>query len=150
MKKKTKYIVVTLFIGLMGVASIGWIVTDYISDMLSGSTNARDNSSAVAREDMVSTSCEWGRLADLPASKNNFDIKTEGNSFTRSFRGSFNDTSAVIQQWLLDSPGVQEGVEELMPDGSTKYELKMGGGATYGEVIVSGDKERVKFYICWS
>ena len=99
---------------------------------------------------MIDTSLTWGRLAEFPTSKKDFIIQTEGSMFTRSFRGSFTDTKDRVAQWLKDSPGVTEGRVESLEDGSTKYHLKMGGGAMAGEVIVSKDGENVNFYVCWS
>jgi len=152
MKKKqiaTLAIGVTLLLGLSVIGYIGYrILNDVVGVFLSD--NESDNNSPEARKEMAKTSCEWGRLACFPTTKQEFIIKTEGNAFTRSFRGSFSDTPETIQKWLLDSAGVQDGTSEVLPDSSTKYNLKMGGGALFGEVIVSEDTKCVSFYIVWS
>lgn len=148
MKKKQKVILaigITLLLGLAVVGYVGYSIARVFS-----SDNVAANNDPEARKKMAITSCEWGRLAEFPLTKRDYIIKTEGSSFTRSFRGSFSDTPERIQKWLLGSPGVQEGRSEVMPDKSIQYDLKMGGGALFGEVIVSEDMKDVSFYIVWS
>jgi hypothetical protein len=128
------------------VAVIGVVVLYHVLEP----TNVRDNRSASASKDMIDVSRKWGRLAEFPSTKKDFIIQTEGSMFTRSFRGSFSDTEDRVAQWLKDSPGIKEGRVEGLQDGSTKYHLKMGGGAMAGEVIVSKGGRDVTLYICWS
>jgi hypothetical protein len=70
--------------------------------------------------------------------------------FTRTFIGSFEDDPEVISGWLESSVGVQQGSKELLPDGSTEYHLKPGGGAIWVKVIVSPDGRVVQFKAVWS
>ncbi|HEY8900682.1 MAG TPA: hypothetical protein VIM61_09750 [Chthoniobacterales bacterium] len=113
-------------------------------------TNDRDNANPTKKTEMVDLSIRWGQLAPFPSSSQNFSIHTEGNSFTRTFRGSFTDSPQIISQWLKDSRGVSEGTSEIQPDKSTKYILRTAEGASYGEVIVSPDQSHVSFRVSWS
>lgn len=106
--------------------------------------NALDNAS------MIATTLEWGQLAPFPESARNFEIRTEGSMFTRTFIGSFEDDPETISNWLNDSPGAQQGTSEVLPDGSTKYDLKTGGGALWVRVFVTRDGGRVDFRAVWS
>ena len=152
MKKKRKFIIGGCIIGIVLLIVIGCLGYHTVNSLIGAfsPSNERDNNDPAKRKEMVQLSTEWGRLASFPESKRNFVIKTEGNAFTRSFRGSFSDSSDVIKQWTLSSPGIQEGKIEATDDGSTHYILKMGSGATYGEVIISSDNQDVTFYIAWS
>jgi hypothetical protein len=108
-------------------------------------TNDRDNANPETRKEMTATTLEWGRLAPFPSTAKDFTIRTEGNSFTRTFRGAFSDDPATIRAWLKSSPGVMEGEK----NGNT-YELKTGEGASYGTIEVSPDGSRVTFRVSWS
>ncbi len=109
-------------------------------------TNDRDNANPSKRAEMVNLTLEWGRLAPFPTSAKEFNIFTEGNSFTRTFRGSFTDSPSTIKAWLDASPGVTEGKKNH----DETIVLKMGGGANYGEITVSSDGTHVTFRVSWS
>ncbi|CAN5414946.1 hypothetical protein BH09VER1_BH09VER1_55070 [soil metagenome] len=113
-------------------------------------TNAQDNASPETRKEMTSLALEWGQLEPLPQTVRDFDIRTEGNSFTRTFARSFTASPEAVADWLKKSPGVTQGKVETQPDGSTTYVLKMGGGANYGTVTVSPDGKLVSFRTAWS
>lgn len=152
MTKKQLFLRVTLVIAIVGGAII---ITGFYGLIKAGasnseSSNERDNRDPVKRLEMARVTYEWGRLAEFPESKIEYTIQTEGSSFTRAFRGSFRADPDVIQRWILDSPGIQEGAKEPMSDQSSRYILKMGGGASFGEVIVSSDQSEVSFYVTWS
>jgi hypothetical protein len=112
-------------------------------------TNARDNADPSMRPEMVRVTVEWGRLAPFPATARDFVIKTEGNMFTRSFRGSFTDTPEHIEAWLATSPGVSRAYCTQTSMGET-CRLQTSERVSYGEVVVSPDKSRVTFYVAWS
>ena len=112
--------------------------------------NDRDNLNPAKKIEMINLSLRWGRLATFPSSSQDFSIRTEGGAFTRTFRGSFSDSPESISQWLHNSKGISEGRSEIQPDKSTKYILKTGEGASYGEVIVSPDSSHVSFEVSWS
>ena len=152
MKKKKAIILILCIIAVISISVVGYIGCSALRSIAAflEPTNDRDNADPAKRKGMIQLSTEWGRLAPFPDSKRNFTIKTEGNVFTRSFRGSFSDSPDAIHQWVLESPGIQEGEIEPTNDGSTQYNLKMGSGASYGEVIISSDGEGVMFYVAWS
>jgi hypothetical protein len=152
MRKKQAIIIIVGVVGITVLVTIGFVGCYALSSVVAilDPSNERDNNDPAKRKEMAKLSCEWGRLAPFPESKRGFTIKTEGSPFTRSFRGSFFDSRDVIQQWMLNSPGIQEGEMESMPDKSSRYNLKMGGGACYGEVIISPQGDHVSFYIAWS
>jgi hypothetical protein len=112
--------------------------------------NEIDNRLPFKRAEMSRITREWGRLAPFPDDAQGFTIWTEGNAFTRTFRGSFTSSPAEVDLWLKSSAGVQEGESRLLPDGSHEHILKMGGGASYGTVRVSPDGSRVEFRVSWS
>lgn len=68
-------------------------------------SNSRDNQNPAKQAEMVQITLEWGQLAPFPAKAQNFFIYTEGNSFTRSFRASFNASDKEIENWIAESPG---------------------------------------------
>jgi hypothetical protein len=113
-------------------------------------SNDRDNRNPKKKIEMMQITLLWGGLAPFPDSAKDFVIKTQGNNFTRRFAGSFNDSSEVIRKWLQNSPGVQEGRSEVLPDKSTRYLLKTREGASYGEVIISSEGTHVEFKVEWS
>lgn len=104
MKKKRVIVLALGFILLLGLAVVGYVGYGIVRAF--SSDNEADNNDPKARKKMAIASCEWGRLAEFPSTKRDYSIKTEGSSFTRSFRDSFSDTPERIQKWLLDSPGV--------------------------------------------
>lgn len=117
---------------------------------LLGPTNEIDNALGLHRGTMIKCTLEWGRLAPFPKTAQDFDIWTDGTMFTRTFLGSFSDTPAAIDEWLKQSPGVQEGQSEIMSDQSVRYVLKTGEGAAYGEVIVTPNHSHIYLKVYWS
>lgn len=107
-------------------------------------TNDRDNANP-DKSSMVECTLLWGRLAPFPSTAKDFTIYTEGNSFARTFRGSFSDAPENIQKWLEASAGFTEGRDD---DGERV--LKMGEGASYGTIVVSEGGTRVTFRVSWS
>ncbi len=139
-----------LFVAVGVIVLVLTFLVGAIFLMFAWPTNDRANASRGAHQEMIPIACEWGRLAPFPATAQDFTIYTEGNMFTRTFKGAFSDSPEVIAKWLADSPGVVEGEAEVREDQSTLYILKMGGGASYGEIEVSPDKTRVRFRTSWS
>lgn len=109
-------------------------------------TNDRDNANPEKKVEMTELTLEWGRFAPFPQTVKDFEIYTEGNSFTRTFKGSFTDTPENIKSWLLSSPGVTEGKK----NGDGKYILKTSEGVAYGKVVVSSDHQSLTFEIAKS
>ena len=116
-------------------------------------TNEIDNNDPAKKEDMLAACLEWGRLAPLPKTKKEFDIKTEGNMFTRTFRFSFIDSKVNIEKWINDSPGPSEAEIEVIDENTRIYKIKPGGGANTAKltvIIIDENIREVKFYTCWS
>ena len=150
MKISPRRIIIGLCIAIAALGVI-WMARVYIfMAILALPANDRDNTDPGKRVEMVRLATEWGRLAPFPATARHFAIHTEGNMFTRTFRGSFVDTTEVISKWLYDSRGISEGKSEIQPDKSTEYVLVTGGSASYAEVIVSPDGTHVSFRVSWS
>lgn len=124
----------------------------------------------VMKHEMLSTAREWGRLAPLPDSAENFVIESSGSMFTRTFEASFHAPSADIENWLEASPGTQNPVpvEEEAPEdepvgrnslteskvldksGVWYYDIKPAGGAAFAGVWVDVARELVRFKVYWS
>src|SRR5260221_5338364 len=134
-------------LAVIGGLVLAWSI--FVAFLLGFSTNSRVNSNPAKQAEMIELTLKWGQLAPFPHS-NDFFIHTEGNSFTRTFRGSFSDSPEIILKWLKESPGIADGTFETLPDKSVKYILKTGGGASYGEVFVSPDQSHVSFRVSWS
>jgi hypothetical protein len=117
---------------------------------LFGPTNEIDNALGLHRSSMIECTLKWGQLAPFPNEINNFTIAAEGNFFTRTFTGSFSAQPNVIEKWLRQSSGVRDGHAETLPNASTKYVLKTGEGASYGEITFSADHTSVSFKVEWS
>ncbi|MEL7570473.1 MAG: hypothetical protein AAGU14_07925 [Eubacteriaceae bacterium] len=113
------------------------------------SSNARDNYNPTAKEQMTEITSEWARLAPIPDSKTEYNIYTEGNSFTRSFKSSFYLPKADLEKWIKQSPGLCDAEIETI-DNTKKYTIKPGGGAQYAEVVIDFKKCYVEIYVCWS
>jgi hypothetical protein len=149
---KNRILQITLIPAGILVASVSFfvvktVITTIIAIVVfAWPTNSRDNADPTRRTEMAQITREWGQLAPFPKTAQDFTIYTEGNSFTRTFRGSFTDTPENIKAWLDNSKGVKEGKTES----PNHYILKMGGGANYGEVIVSPDGTTVTFRVSWS
>jgi hypothetical protein len=117
---------------------------------LFGPTNEIDNAFGLHRNSMIECTLRWGQLAPFPKDISNFTIETEGGFVTRTFTGSFSAQPNIVDKWLKQSPGVRDGRTETQPNASTKYVLKTGEGASYGEITVSEDHRSVSFKVEWS
>ncbi len=113
------------------------------------SSNTRDNNNPIAKEQMTEITSEWARLAQIPDSKTEYNIYTEGNSFTRSFKSSFYLPKADLEKWIKQSPGLCDAEIETTAN-TKKYKIKPGGGAQYAEVVIDFKKCYVEIYVCWS
>lgn len=138
MRIPAKYLVALCCVAIIGVSIP---VVGFVTLILP--TNDRDNANPEKKAEMRELTLEWGRLAPFPKTAQAFEIYTEGNLFTRTFKGSFTDTPENIKAWLLASPGVAEG--EKSSNG--KYILKTSEGVAYGEVVVSPDHQSLTFEI---
>lgn len=145
--KRALWILTAVVIVLCALPPLGFLV---ILGVFSYPTNERDNANPETRKQMISLTLEWGQLTPFPKTARDFVIRSEGNSFTRTFAGSFTDSPEAVVEWLKKSPGVIQGEKETMTDGSTTYVLKMGGGANYGTVTVSPDGRSVAFRTAWN
>jgi hypothetical protein len=130
---------------LLGVLTALGLIIACLVLVFFAPSNDRDNADIKMRPEMIKCTLTWGRLAKFPESAKDFNIYTEGNSFTRTFRGSYSDTPENIKNWLRSSPGVTEGKRE-----ESKIILKTGEGAAYGEITVSPDGSHVTFRVSWS
>lgn len=92
---------------------------------------------------------ESGRLSHFPASATNVSIKTEGNSFTRSFRVSFSASKEDIQAWVKDSPGFHETIPEELSAHKVQYLIAPDGGANKVEVTIDYGLNQVEIYVSW-
>jgi hypothetical protein len=112
-------------------------------------SNATDNQNDQKKEEMLDLTLEWGRLAPLPDSAEQFEISTEGSSFTRSFRSSFYADKNDLDGWVKSSPGLQDA--QIETTGNTKeYIIDPGGGAAYAEATIDFEKCFVEIYVYWS
>jgi len=121
------------------------------------------------RQSALETTLKWARLAELPPSLRELQVKTEGGPFNRSFWISFVAPPSEIQDWLRRSPGtarrapVEREVGEtdpldpvllrhsngLIPDGAACYRIEPGGGV--GLAAVCADAAgRALIYAEWS
>ena len=102
------------------------------------------------REQAIALTREWARLAPFPQQTTALEISTEGGAFTRAFRTSFRAPPALIERWLLDSPGTREAQPEHLKTGARKYQIRPGGGASGAELTVGAGADTVSIYVYWS
>ena len=101
------------------------------------------------RQEKIQTTLEWGRLAPFPDEISNFEIQTEGSTFTRGFRSSFKCPKDVLDKWIQESPGLKEAQVEMR--GSIKrYEIHPGAGAGGARMDVNPKTDDVEVYVYWS
>lgn len=112
--------------------------------------NEVDNINPLAKVSMIECTLVWGRLSNFPDSKSEFDIYTEGNSFTRSFRCSFYLPKSDLDEWIKRSPGLQDAEIQTIDSSKGKYIIKPGGGASYAEVVIDSKNCFVEIYVSWS
>lgn len=109
-------------------------------------TNARDNSSADKRQEMIGIVLKCGELAPIPQGAQIKSVKTEGNMFTRSFRLVFEADASVIDSWLDNSKGVKTA--KIVETGDVKkYVLNAKCGFQYAEVNVDRQNRTVTVYV---
>lgn len=93
---------------------------------------------------------EWGRLAPLPDSVSDLQIRAEGSRFTRSFHAIFNLPNDDLAKWIEASPSLQDAQIQAAEDSPHKYTIKPGGGAQYAEAVIDLDNGLVQIYTYWS
>jgi hypothetical protein len=142
-KFKHKYIIII-------ICSASTIIALLIAGIFFFHTNSLDNNNSSNKEEMLKTTLEWGRLAPLPDSRSDFNIQTEGNAFTRSFRSSFYLSKEDLDSWIKKSPGLQDAQIEIVNTTTKKYIINPGGGAEYAEAVIDFDKCNVQIYTYWS
>jgi hypothetical protein len=113
------------------------------------SSNSRDNQEPAKQKEMMALILEWGRLSPFPTSATNLSIKTEGGSFTRSFRASFTAPKQDIQYWIDASPGLKETTPDKLSDNKVEYIIAPGGGANQAEVTIDFGLNQVEIYVSW-
>jgi hypothetical protein len=114
-----------------------------------GSANSRDNQDPAKQKEMMALVLEWGRLSPFPSSASNVSIKTDGNSFTRSFRASFTAPKDEIRSWIKASPGLNETKSEEISASKVQYIITPGGGANQAEVTIDYGLNQVEIYVSW-
>ena len=112
------------------------------------SSSRRGEMAAEERTSAIEATLEWGRLAPFPSSAQEFTIKIEGGSFTRSFRTHFKAPRHDIDSWVKQSPGLVS-TEPTYADGKRTFIIRPGGGANRAEVTI-GDDNSVEIYTSWS
>ena len=137
-------------VALFSLLAIAVLVTIAAAVYLLTGSNDRDSRDPWAKASMLKVTLEWGRLAPLPKNISNYTIRTEGNSFTRSFYTSFTASKSDIEQWVKASPGLAETTPTQQPDGSEKYAIKPGGGANLATVTIDENTGKVDIYVEWS
>jgi len=145
MKNKTK--IPKLGFALAGIIVL--IIPIAFAVSFFGSSNSRDNQDFAKQKEMMALVLEWGRLSPFPASATNVSIKTEGSSFTRSFRASFTAPKQDIESWIKDSPGLNETTPDELSDNKVQYIIAPGGGANRAEVIIDYSLGQVEIYVSW-
>jgi hypothetical protein len=102
------------------------------------------------QSEMLPVLLNWGQLAPIPASAQNFAISRQGGMFTRAFRASFSAPTGDIEQSLRDSPGTRDIVPERPAPTTRHYLITPGGGAQHAEVNVDDGSGSVSIYVYWS
>jgi hypothetical protein len=129
-----------LFIVLGGVIAL----------FFAAACNSRDNRNSPKKAEMKKLTLEWGRFAPFPPSAKNFQIRTEGSSFTRTFIAQFHADSSAIENWIQDSPGLREATTEKINDGKYNYTISPGEGACCAKAIIDFKNGSVVVEVSWS
>ncbi len=129
---------------LLGVICVSLVVFYLVP------SNARDNQDPGKQAEMIALVLEWGRLAPFPTNATNVSVKTEGGSFSRSFRANFVAPKQDIQEWIDNSPGLNEVTPKELPDNKVRYIVAPGGGANRFEVTIDYRLNKVDMYVSWS
>ncbi len=145
MKNKTK--LPKLIIAL--ASAILLVVSVTFASLFLMSSNSRDNQDPAKQKEMMALVLEWGRLSPFPTSATDISIKTEGGSFTRSFRVSFTAPKQDIESWIKDSPGLNETTPDELFGNKVQYIIAPGGGANKAEVTIDYGLNQVEIYVSW-
>ena len=129
------------FIGLWLLAWVAFIVI-WITP-----TNALENAIPARQEPMKKIALEWARLAPFPKEAKDFRIHTEGNSFSRTFKGDFVASREVLELWIKQSPGFQDAAVTTTAEGALRYIIAPGGGANSASVTINLKTGRVTFSV---
>ena len=103
---------------------------------------------AEEKRSAIDATLEWARLAPFPSSAQEFMIRAEGGSFTRSFRAHFKAPRHDIDNWVKQSPGLMSA-EPTYADRKRTYVIRPGGGANRAEVTI-GDDDSIEIYTSWN
>jgi hypothetical protein len=103
---------------------------------------------AEEKKSAIDATLEWARLAPFSSSAQEFTIRVEGGSFTRSFRAHFKAPKHDIDNWVKQSPGLMSA-EPTYANGKRTYIIRPGGGANRAQVTI-GDDDSVEIYTSWS
>lgn len=98
----------------------------------------------------LETTLEWGRLAPLPPSAQQFNLTRHGSIFTRGFRSSFVAPPEDIEEWLRTSSGTREAVVTTPSLGVRHFQIKPGAGAEFAEVTADDSQHTVSIHVYWS
>lgn len=147
MKKIIKKIAIIITIIAFAAAAA---YTAMIFIVFSSSSNSTDNTSPEKKSEMLNLTLEWGRLSPIPYSKSEFNIRTEGGSFTRSFRSSFYLPKDDLEKWVKSSPGLADAEVQNIDSNRKRYIIKPGGSANYAEAVIDMKKCFIEIYVSWS
>ena len=145
--KKNKTRLPKLIIALAGAILL--VASVAFAGLLLVSSSSRDNQDPAKQKEMMALVLEWGRLSPFPTSATNISIKTEGGSFTRSFRASFTAPKQEIRAWIDASPGLNETTPDKLSDNKVQYIIAPGGGANRAEVTIDYGLNQVEIYVAW-
>ncbi len=111
--------------------------------------NIRDNSNPKTQAEMLNITLQVADVAPIPAGAKLISVKTEGSSFTRSFRAKYSAPPSVIKKWLAASNGVKTAKIENTGK-AIKYIINAKLGYQYAEVVVDFAANTVSMYVYWS
>ncbi|MBX2863649.1 MAG: hypothetical protein KTR27_08840 [Leptolyngbyaceae cyanobacterium MAG.088] len=83
-------------------------------------------------------------------SNKDFQIKTSGSSFSRTFSGSFSAERSILEKWLQDSPGLNFNQGTRFKSGIIRYTISPSDGAGFGTVDFDPKENMIYFTISWS
>ena len=139
MSSKTKTI-------LVGGGFLGLICVGLLAGWMFVGVESHD---PIDRESALVTARAWARLAPLPARDEDVSVKTHGSMFTREFVIRFHAPPSKVERWLTLSPGTRRATVDERDDGWTRYAIRPADGASFAEVVVSPEKDRVKIRTYW-
>ncbi len=89
----------------------------------------------INKSSAIETTIAWARLAPFPKSVSMLNIETQGSALTREFTITFEAPVYDIETWLDKSPGTKKITPVLQKDGSYKYTITPGEGASFAELF---------------